>query len=189
MGRQPADYSSLYAQRILIVEDNENVRRIVETIIRSWGVSELRLASDGEEALRILEGWIPTLVISDWNMKPMGGKVFLSHLRHVSNGRLGKVPVLILTGYSSGEVVQDALRAGANQIIVKPIVPSVLLSRVTWVLNDTRPFVREGDHYVLKAVTSASGKKPEQEPQSRSESQQAVAGEAAAETADSWYID
>jgi len=143
-------------QSLLIVDDNENTQRIFEIILRSWGIKELRMAGDGGEALEVLQSWVPNLIITDWNMKPMGGQMFLSELRKVENGDLGKMPVLVVTAHSSGPVVHAVLAAGANQIIVKPIVPKVLYSRIVWTLQDSRPFTESGGRYVLPSFQRSS---------------------------------
>ncbi len=155
----------LAANSMLIIDDNENARRIIEAILRSWVVKEIRKAGNGAEGLEILKNWVPDLIISDWNMRPMDGGAFLKRLRHVDNGDLGKTPVLVVTAHSSGPVVKSALRAGANQIIVKPIVPAILYARIVWTLQDERPFTQSGDHFVLTPPHSAASSAEQNEPE------------------------
>lgn len=155
--RKPVD---LPAQRMLIIDDNESAQRIIKAILRSWNVQDIRIASDGAEGLEILKSWTPNLIITDWSMGPMNGETFVTRLRNVKNGDLGKTPVLVVTGHSSGPVVKSALNAGANQIVAKPLEPNLLLFRIQWTLQDRRAFTQSGDRFVLPTIihngTSAS---------------------------------
>jgi two-component system chemotaxis response regulator CheY len=132
---------------ILIVDDNANMRLLVRTILRSFGIPEARQARDGTTALAELERRIPSLIISDWEMAPMNGLDFLRAVRRIGREPVCFVPIIVLTAHASRQLIEQAFAAGATQLLVKPVTPANLLQRVNWVLEDSRPFMRAGDIY------------------------------------------
>ena len=132
---------------ILIVDDNANMRLLVRTILRSFGLQDARQARDGTTALAELERRIPSLIISDWEMAPMNGLDFIRAVRRVGREPLCFVPIIVLTAHASRQIIETAFAAGATQLLVKPVTPANLLQRVNWVLEDDRPFVKVDDIY------------------------------------------
>ncbi len=110
--------------RVLIVEDEPAQRRIIEEIVKRSGF-EASTAESGAKALDILRG--PggagvALVILDLVMPEMDGLEFLEHLQ----GIRGDLPVIVQTSQGSIETVIKAMRAGADDFVVKPISPERL---------------------------------------------------------------
>ncbi len=132
---------------ILIVDDNANMRLLVRTILRSFGLPDARQARDGTTALAELERRIPSLIISDWEMAPMNGLDFIRAVRRVGREPLCFVPIIVLTAHASRPLIETAFANGATQLLVKPVTPANLLQRVNWVLEDARPFVKMGEVY------------------------------------------
>ncbi|MGV8996957.1 MAG: response regulator [Parvibaculaceae bacterium] len=132
---------------ILIVDDNANMRLLVRTILRSFGLPDARQARDGTTALAELERKVPSLIISDWEMAPMNGLDFIRAVRRVGREPLCFVPIVVLTAHASRPLIEEAFASGATQLLVKPVTPANLLQRISWVLEDDRPFVKAGDIY------------------------------------------
>tara|TARA_R110000824_G_scaffold155226_6_gene327838 strand:- start:136748 stop:137281 length:534 start_codon:yes stop_codon:yes gene_type:complete len=132
---------------ILIVDDNANMRLLVRTILRSFGLQDARQARDGTTALAELERRVPSLIISDWEMAPMNGLDFIKAVRRVGREPLCFVPIIVLTAHASRPLIEQAFACGATQMLVKPVTPANLLQRINWVLEDDRPFVQVGDIY------------------------------------------
>ncbi len=129
---------------VLIVDDNDHMRRLVKTILYAFDISRVRRAVDGTEALAEIRIRQPNLVISDWEMKPMDGCAFLEELRKVENKPACFIPVIMLTAHGRPQLIRRAFEAGASQFLVKPLTPANLLHRIEWVLADKRPFYEEG---------------------------------------------
>ncbi len=147
---------------ILVVDDNANMRLLVRTILRSFGLPNARQARDGTTALAELERRAPSLIISDWEMAPMNGHEFIHAVRQVGREPLCFVPIIVLTAHASRPLIEQAFACGATQLLVKPVTPANLLQRISWVLEDDRPFVRAGDIYrqemgVPKAASKTAG--------------------------------
>jgi len=103
--------------RILIVDDEQQVREIMSRVLESCGY-EVLAAEDGRDALaRFADGAGIDLVILDMMMPGMGGRECLARLRQKSPG----VRVLVTTGYTSDGSAQELLREGALGIVEKPL--------------------------------------------------------------------
>ena len=112
------------ASRILIVEDDPAQRRILEELVRRFGFDSI--AADGGikgiEALTGPKGGTIELVILDLMMPGMDGLEFLEKMQ----GIRGDLPVIVQTAQGSIETVIKAMRAGADDFVVKPVSPERL---------------------------------------------------------------
>lgn len=117
------------APLILVVEDDENLRRLVAAFLDQAGY-RVREAPDGDTALRLVEESRPDLIVLDVMIPGTDG---CAVSRRVSE-RHG-IPVLMLTALSSEEDVLLGFEAGADDYITKPFSPKVLVARVRAILR------------------------------------------------------
>ncbi|MBN2049634.1 MAG: sigma-54-dependent Fis family transcriptional regulator [Spirochaetales bacterium] len=101
---------------ILIVDDEKNIREGLAASMEMDGY-EVVLASNGVEALRVLEKEYADLVIADLKMPEMGGEELLKHI----SSAYPTVPVIILTGHGTIESAVNAMRNGAYDFLTKPV--------------------------------------------------------------------
>jgi DNA-binding NarL/FixJ family response regulator len=73
-------------------------------------------------------------------------------MRRSRSGPLALVPAIIMSAHSKPAIVEEALRAGAHQVLVLPTSASTLCRRLDWLLNDDRPFELKGEHYVVAGL-------------------------------------
>ena len=113
----PPERPSARRGRILVVDDEENVRFTTAAILEQEGY-EVATAGDGAEALSMVPRGHFDLVLTDLRMEDMDGITLLHELqtRHPS------VVTVVLTGYASIESSIDALRQGVYDYLVKPCV-------------------------------------------------------------------
>ena len=104
-------------KKILIVDDEANLRKTLATILRGRGYSTLE-ASDGSEALQLLRDATPDLVFTDWKMPEMGGDEVLRYMRR--DARLMPIPVIVITAFGSSHSAIEAVRLGAYDFVTKP---------------------------------------------------------------------
>jgi two-component system chemotaxis response regulator CheY len=109
--------------RILIVDDSKAMRLIVMRALRQAGYGDHTLveATDGAEALAMIQGTVPDLVLSDWNMPKMSG---IDLLRSVTSNGI-KVKFGFVTSEGTAEMRQMAIDAGALFVITKPFSPEI----------------------------------------------------------------
>jgi len=117
-------------QNILVVEDNENTRRLLETILRSAGY-EVILAPDAEEGLRILQGEAPVdLVLLDLFLPGADGIQFLRSRAEMDPD--GQPPVIVVSATEDMDTLRPQLRElGAMLALRKPFDVQELLNGVS----------------------------------------------------------
>lgn len=114
-------------KRILVVDDDRNLRKIIQTNLEIAGY-EVTTAANGEEALRLLDSMQPDLIVLDVMMPVMDGyEVARRVRRHPANTH---VPIIMLTAKSEVEDKLAGFEAGADDYITKPFGPQELLARV-----------------------------------------------------------
>ena len=119
---------------VLIVDDYKTMLRIINSLLKQIGFSNIDEASDGGMALEMFKKKNYGLVISDWNMEPMSG---IDLLKLVRGGTENKdVPFIMITAESKTENVIAAKQAGVNNYIVKPFNAETLKSKLTSVLGE-----------------------------------------------------
>jgi DNA-binding NtrC family response regulator len=123
------------ASRVLIVEDEAAQRRILEETVKRLGF-DVSTAESGVRGLDVLKG--PggasiELVILDLVMPEMGGLEFLENLQAIR----GDLPVIVQTSQGSIETVIKAMRAGADDFVVKPVSPERLKASIQNLLKVT----------------------------------------------------
>ena len=116
-------------KKILIVEDEPNIAEVV-TLYLERAEFTVRLARDGEAALKSLEQHIPDLVVMDLMLPGLDGFTITRWLRERSN-----VPIIMLTARRDEIDRITGLELGADDYVVKPFSPQELVSRVRAVLR------------------------------------------------------
>ncbi len=105
------------SERLLIIEDEETLRESLKRVFLREEY-EVDTADSSETALKMLDGRIYDLIITDIILPGMNGIEFLKKCRELTPGQI----VIIITAYASLETAVEALRAGAYDYIVKPII-------------------------------------------------------------------
>jgi two-component system, sensor histidine kinase RpfC len=114
--------------RILVADDNPTNREVIGRILERSGHT-VRLVNDGEQALDAIERGAHDLVILDRNMPGMGGVEALKALRLMMRGRQ-RLPVIMLSADVTLETKREALEAGADAFLSKPIETARLLEEI-----------------------------------------------------------
>jgi two-component system, chemotaxis family, chemotaxis protein CheY len=117
---------------ILIVDDYNTMIRILRNLLRQLGFSHIDEASDGSTALAKLRSKDYRLVISDWNMAPMGGFELLARVR--ADEKLAATPFVMVTN-EMDETAHAACLAGAGAAIAKPFNAPALRAKLEAVLG------------------------------------------------------
>ena len=115
---------------VLVVDDEEDARELVRTLLESC---RARVATAGSvrEAVQLFEADRPDLVVSDIGMPEEDGYALVRTIRARSPEAGGEVPVVALTAYARSEDRTRALRAGFSNHVAKPVEPSELLAVIT----------------------------------------------------------
>lgn len=133
--------------RILVVDDNQHMRKLVATILQAFGCTQVIEAVDGEHAWSILADVNPDVILLDWQMSGMTGLDFIKQIRNDPSSPNPFVPVIMLTGHTHVDHVRMARDAGANEFLAKPVSVKAIMARLMAVIEHPRPFVRSKTYF------------------------------------------
>ena len=119
-------------KRVLIAEDDRDIRELVAAKLRSAGL-DVTEVSDGTAALNSIRDDLPDLVLLDVMMPGMSGLDIIEELR--SSERTAGLPAILLTARSQEFDVEAGLSIGATDYVVKPFSPRDLVERVRAALH------------------------------------------------------
>jgi len=121
-------------KRILVVEDNEDNRRILLYRLRKIGDFEIIETENGEEAVAAVVENPPDLIFMDLKMPVMDGWEATRRIRQLDQGR--DIPIIALTAQAMAGDEQKALANGCNDYLAKPVVdPSLVREKVERLLG------------------------------------------------------
>lgn len=141
--------------RVVLVEDNEPVRRMAQMLLSRKGF-EVHEHPDGQSAWEEIEATPPDLVISDIQMPRMDGLELTRKVREKFDKRL--LPVILISALSEEEDIVSGFEAGANDYLVKPYKNAELLAKVQVLLKE-RSFLRQ-ENEPVPPPTPERGEKP-----------------------------
>jgi CheY-like chemotaxis protein len=113
-------------QRILQIDDDEDILAVAQVALQGYGGFEVRTAQTGAIALQIARSFAPQLILLDWMMPGMDGPATLRALQAAPS--LAGVPVVYLTATVSPHLREEALASGAVEMLIKPFVPRQLVA-------------------------------------------------------------
>jgi two-component system response regulator ResD len=121
--------------RILVVDDEELVRRLLQRLLEREGY-DVEVASSGEEGLERARARAPDAVLLDTFLPGMSGPEVCRALRR--DAATASIPVLMLSGDDGTENVEEGLAAGASDFLVKPFDRRAVLQRLDQAIDATR---------------------------------------------------
>ena len=105
-------------RRVLVVDDEENLRLVLRTLLRRHGY-EVETAESGEAALGMVDSFGPDVVLTDVRMPKMGGLDLLTTLKAKGN----EATVIVMSAYGNMDLALEAMKAGAYDYVQKPFKP------------------------------------------------------------------
>jgi len=129
-----AEMSSLNGLRVLIVDDEPEARQIITTVISRTGAS-VQSCTSASEALSKLIEWRPDVLLSDIAMPEEDGYSFIGKVRALPKDKGGETPAAALTAYARDEDRKQALAAGYQMHIAKPISAPELVMMIARLAN------------------------------------------------------
>lgn len=123
------DKQQLCAAKILIIDDEAADIRVLEWTLRAAKFPNVRSSTDSTRALEMFNQFQPDLVLLDLYMPRPDGFTLLKQF-HEGTAAGDFLPVLVLTGYDTAETRNQAMAAGANDFLGKPIDCSEVMLRI-----------------------------------------------------------
>jgi CheY-like chemotaxis protein len=124
----PGDLSSI---SVVVVDDNRNFLQIMRGVLRACGVGESFEAANAYKALEYLRNRDVDIIMTDYKMPEIDGIELISMIRADRNLPSRAAPIICVSGYSERAMVEAAIRAGADDFLVKPISPRDVLAHIT----------------------------------------------------------
>jgi two-component system chemotaxis response regulator CheY len=121
------------ALKVLVVDDQESVRKMTSLILEQIGVRHIHEAENGKKAMEIASLQPIDLILSDYYMDEMDGLDFLRAVR--GHPVVRRVPFILLTGRGDRELVVKAAQAGVNNYLIKPFTAQVLRQKIEQVMG------------------------------------------------------
>ena len=124
----PAADSESESRKILLVDDDPLIRRMVLSILNKNGYDQVREATDGQEAVDMVQAELPDLILLDIMMPKLNGYEVCKFLRE--NPRFQNIPIIMMTALGEKEDLLKAFEMGVDDYLSKPIDRQILLARI-----------------------------------------------------------
>ena len=122
--------------KVLLVDDSRTMRNIWKKVVGTLKGVEIAEAGDGQEGLTAVKEQGPfDLILLDWNMPNMDGLTMLTKVREIDKDGA----VIMVTTEAEKPRIIEAIKAGANNYVVKPFTPDTLLSKIDETLKKLAP--------------------------------------------------
>jgi two-component system chemotaxis response regulator CheY len=133
--------------KVVVVDDDHYMRKVVRTMLTALGVRNIFEASNGPAGLECIKANSPDIVIVDWEMPGMDGLQFTRVVRSPGTFPFPDVPIILLTGHADRWRVIEAARFGIHEYLLKPVSTKALCERIAAVLANPRQMIHVDGYY------------------------------------------
>jgi two-component system, chemotaxis family, chemotaxis protein CheY len=131
----------------LILDDNAHMRGLLRVILASFGMRQIEEAADSNEAFSMALSGDFDVVFVDFKLGGLDGVDFCRRIRRDPDSPNKYMPLIMISAYSERGRVLDAINAGVDEFLVKPVRPVDVANRVNAVIERRRPFVSGPDYF------------------------------------------
>jgi two-component system, chemotaxis family, chemotaxis protein CheY len=135
------------AAKVLVVDDDLYMRKVVRMLLLSIGVRQIFEAPDGPSGLDAIRNRAPDVVILDWEMPGLDGAALVRMVRSPATFPYPDVPIIMLTGHGERSRVIEAVKIGVNEFLLKPVSSKALQDRLISALIKPRLAMKDGNYY------------------------------------------
>ncbi|MBD2199449.1 MULTISPECIES: PAS domain-containing protein [Calothrix] len=131
----PADILDLTGIKVLTIDDEADSRDFIEFLLAEYGAEVMTVASSGE-FLTAIASFQPDIIVSDIGMPEVDGYTLMRQVRKLEAEKGGTIPAIALTAYAGEINQQQALAAGFQRHLSKPIDPDLLILAIAQLLRE-----------------------------------------------------
>lgn len=133
--------NELQNYNILIADADIQLGKVLQGMLQQMGFSNITLTQSGQETLELLKAKPFDFLITEWNVKQLGGIELLTHIRRDAGSPDLTLPVVMLTGRAEEADVLTARDYGINEYVVKPFTAKTVFARLERLIEMPRDFV------------------------------------------------
>jgi two-component system, chemotaxis family, chemotaxis protein CheY len=142
MSEKKYNFSSF---RILVVDDNTNMRKIIRGLLNNFGVRDVVEVEDETGITEELNNNNFDIIFMDWVLGNQTAHEIIKNVRLNSNHPY--VPIIVISGYASKQVVITARDAGVTEFIAKPVSASTMFGRLASIIDHQRSFIETQEYF------------------------------------------
>jgi CheY-like chemotaxis protein len=132
----------------VVLDDNPQMRAILRSVLNSMGIRSVTEFSDPSQLLHYLQGHHIDVAVVDLVLNShMDGLELSNVIRHDPRVVNATMPIILVTGYPSMSVIEQAINIGVDELVTKPLRARDLMVRVNKVLSRPRPYIRTPSGY------------------------------------------
>ena len=133
---------------ILVVDESAYLRKLTRTMLMNIGAKTIYEASDGVAALDVIRSANPDIAIIDWDLPVLTGPQVVRIVRSPDVFPKPNLPIIMLTASAQRSHVDEAMRLGVHEFLLKPTSPQALRDRLLSIVMKPRAMQRIGKYFV-----------------------------------------
>ena len=133
---------------ILVADSNQHMRKTTRMMLTNIGAKSIYEVDDGVGALEAIRTLDPDVMILDWGLPVLTAPEMMRIIRSPGVFPKASLPIIMVTERGTRTCVQEAIRLGAHELLVKPMSPKALQHRLVNIFLAQRPMVRTGKYYI-----------------------------------------
>jgi len=133
--------------RVLVLEDNGHMRKLLRSMLLAIGVGEVLDMADATHAYAKIKQTPVDFALVDWEIYPVSGLEFVRKIRTQRDSPNPFLPIIMVTGHTERERVTTARDLGITEFLAKPISAQTLSQRVEELIERPRPYIRVGSYF------------------------------------------
>jgi two-component system, chemotaxis family, chemotaxis protein CheY len=131
----------------LLADPNPHSAAIIHGILRGFGANRVIEVRNRHDAIQVLTDQKIDMLLLEPSLPPGGGLAFVRAIRRDPENPCRTLPILVVTGDTRTSAVKAARDSGANMVVAKPVSPTSLYDRLTWVAFHPRPFADANNYF------------------------------------------
>ena len=132
---------------VLVVQQNKLMMDLVNQSLKSLGFNRVMCARSAKRAYDIIRDEKPDIILTGWELEDTTGIELIELIRKKSETPNRQCPIILLTGYSSQNRIEQAITSGVNEIIVKPFSANVLIKKIENTINFVDDYIETADFF------------------------------------------
>jgi len=133
--------------RVLIVEDNAHMSTILRKVLQGFGVRTVIEVRDAADAFESMRSSNPDVALVDYALGDVDGLEFTRLVRTASDSPNKYLPIIMVTGHTDRTRIMEAINAGVNEYLAKPVRPVDLYNRMVSLIERPRRFIKSGSYF------------------------------------------